>query len=94
MITDKLGSYGAATQDVMPDVEHRQHRRLNNRAEKSHQPTRHRERTMRRFTSAGHAHRFLAAFGLIREHFVRNGIDYVRWSTAANVRTDSEFGTK
>lgn len=69
LITDKLGSYEAAKKEVMPSVEHRRHKRLNNRAENSHQPTRQRERTMRRFTSAGHAQRFLSAFGPIREHF-------------------------
>lgn len=69
VITDKLGSYAAAKQEVMPRVEHRRHRRLNNRAENSHQPTRQRERTMRRFKSASHAQRFLATFGPIREHF-------------------------
>ncbi len=69
LITDKLGSYEAAKKDVMPSVEHRQHKRLNNRAENSHQPTRQRERTMRRFKSSGHAQRFLSAFGPIREHF-------------------------
>lgn len=69
LITDKLGSYGAAKNDLMAQVEHRQHKRLNNRAENSHQPTRQRERAMRRFKSAGHAQRFLAAFGPIREHF-------------------------
>jgi putative transposase len=69
LITDKLGSYEAAHKDVMPGVEQRKHKRLNNRAENSHQPTRQRERTMRRFKSPGHAQRFLSAFGPIREHF-------------------------
>ena len=69
MITDKLGSYGAAQREVLPSVEHRQSRYLNNRAENSHQPTRKRERIMQRFKSAGHAQRFLSAFGPIREHF-------------------------
>ncbi len=69
LITDKLGSYEAAKNEVLPSVEHRRHKRLNNRAENSHQPTRQRERTMRHFTSAGHAQRFLSAFGPIREHF-------------------------
>lgn len=69
LITDKLGSYAAAKQEVLSSVEHRMHKRLNNRAENSHQPTRQRERTMRRFKSAGHAQRFLAAHGPIREHF-------------------------
>ena len=53
----------------MPGVEQRQDKRLNNRAENSHQPTRQRERTMRRFKSAGQAPRFLSAFGLIQGHF-------------------------
>ena len=69
IITDKLASYGAAKRDIMPGVEHRQHKRLNNRAENSHQPTRQRERTMRRFKSVGQAQRFLSAFGLILGHF-------------------------
>ena len=52
IITDKLRSYGSAKRVVMPGVAHRQHRYLNNRAENSHQPTRERERRMRRFKSA------------------------------------------
>jgi putative transposase len=69
IITDKLKSYTAAKQETLPSVEHRQHRYLNNRAENSHQPTRQRERTMRRFKSAGHAQRFLSAHGPILSHF-------------------------
>ena len=53
MITDKLASYGAAKREVMPSIEHRQHKGLNNRAENSHQPTRRRERQMKQFKSAG-----------------------------------------
>ncbi len=69
IITDKLRSYGAAKKVLLPRVEHRQHKRLNNRAENSHQPTRVREKVMRRFKSAGQAQRFLSANGPIREHF-------------------------
>jgi len=69
LITDKLASYGAAKREVLPSVEHRQHQRLNNRAENSHQPTRERERRMRRFKDPGHAQRFLAAYGPIAAHF-------------------------
>jgi putative transposase len=69
IITDKLKSYGAAKREIMPGVEHRQHKGLNNRAENSHQPTRLREKNMRRFTSAKHAQRFLSAFGPIAGHF-------------------------
>ena len=60
MITDKLASYAAAKRAVMPSVEHRQHKGLNNRAENSHQPTRRREYVMKRFKSAGQAQRFLS----------------------------------
>ena len=69
IITDKLRSYSAARLEVMPSVEHLQHKYQNNRAENSHQPTRLRERVMRRFKSAGHAQRFLSAFGVIASHF-------------------------
>jgi putative transposase len=71
MITDKLPSYGAAKREVMPGVEHRQHRGLNNRAENSHQPTRRRERIMKRFKSAGQAQRFLSAHDQVANLFRR-----------------------
>jgi putative transposase len=60
-ITDKLASYGAAKREVMPGIEHRQHKGLNNLAENSHQPTRRRERQMKQFKSADQAQRFLFA---------------------------------
>ncbi|MBA2660634.1 MAG: IS6 family transposase [Nitrosospira sp.] len=69
IITDKLGSYAAAKAEILPDVEHIQDKRSNNRAENSHQPTRERERRMRGFKSAGHARRFLARFGVIASFF-------------------------
>ena len=69
IVTDKLKSYAAAKREILPGVEHRQHRYLNNRAENSHQPTRQRERRMQGFKSAGHAQRFLAAYGPIAQHF-------------------------
>jgi putative transposase len=69
LVTDELASYGAARRDVLPSVEHRRHKGLNNRAENAHQPTRERERRMRRFKSPGHAQRFLAAYGPIAAHF-------------------------
>jgi putative transposase len=69
LITDKLKSDGAAKRALLPSVEHRQHRYLNNRAENSHQPTRQRERRMQGFKSSGHAQRFLSAYGPIAQHF-------------------------
>ncbi|WP_406723494.1 IS6 family transposase [Streptomyces sp. GD-15H] len=69
VVTDKLRSYGAAHREVMPSVEHRAHKGLNNRAENSHQPTRQRERAMKGFRSVGGAQRFLSAFSRISPHF-------------------------
>jgi putative transposase len=69
IITDKLGSYAAAKAEILPDVRHILDKHANNRAENSHQPTRERERRMRGFKSAGHAQRFLAAFGTIASFF-------------------------
>jgi putative transposase len=51
IITDQLKSYETAKHEIMPGVEHRQHRYLNNRAENSHQPTRQRARRMQGFKS-------------------------------------------
>jgi putative transposase len=68
VITDQLKSYGAAKREILPGVEHRQSRYLNNRCENSHRPTRQRERRMQRFKSAGHAQRFLSAYGPICQH--------------------------
>jgi putative transposase len=69
VVTDKLRSYGAAHREVMPSVEHRSHKGLNNRAENSHQPTRQRERAMKGFRSVGAAQQFLSAFSGISSHF-------------------------
>ena len=69
VITDKLRSYGAAKREILPGVEHRQSRYLNNRCETSHSLTRQRERRMQGFTSPGHAQRFRSAYGPISQHF-------------------------
>jgi putative transposase len=69
IITDKLKSYGVAKREMLPGVEHRQSRYLNNRCENSHRPTRQRERRMQGFKSAAHAQRFLSAYGPIAQHF-------------------------
>src|ERR1700753_1534793 len=83
MITDKLKSYAAAKREIMPGVEHRQHKGLNNRAENSHQPTRRRERIMKRFKSPRQAQRFLSIHDQVANLFLRRR-DH---DTAANVRS-------
>lgn len=69
LVTDRLASYGAARRELLRSVTHCQDRRSNNRAEVSHQPTRQRERQMRRFKSPGQTQRFLSAHGPINNLF-------------------------
>lgn len=61
VITDKVKRYGTAKREILPGVEHRQSRSLNNRCESSHRPTRQREYHMQGCTSPGHAQRLLSA---------------------------------
>ena len=69
IITDKLKSYGAAKGKILPGVTHDTQQYANNRVELSHQPTRMRERQMRRFKSPRQAQRFLSAHGIITNLF-------------------------
>src|SRR5271155_290412 len=85
MITDKLASYPAAKKDLMPGVEHRRHKGLNNRTENSHQPTRRRERIMKRFKSPRQAQRFLSIHDQIANVFPRRRRNH---DTAASRRSD------
>lgn len=64
MITDKLRSYKKAHRVLLKSAEHRSHKRLNNRIENSHQPTREKERQMRGFKTPGNAQRFLSSMGV------------------------------
>jgi putative transposase len=68
-VTDKLASDGPALKRGLPRTEPRQHQGLKNRVENSQQPTRQRERAMRRFQSSHQAQRFLEPLGPIREPF-------------------------
>src|SRR5712671_21214 len=79
----KLRSYAAAKREIMPGVEHRQHKGLNNRAENSHQPTRRRERIMKRFKSPRQVQRFLSTHDQVANVFPRRR-DH---DTAANLRS-------
>jgi putative transposase len=69
LVTDKLRSYSAAKAELMPGVEHRSHKGLNNRAENSHLPLRRRERRMMRFKSARQCQRFVSVHGQVANLF-------------------------
>src|ERR1700722_5117338 len=95
IVTDKLKSYGVAQREVLPKVEHRQSRYLNNRAENSHRPTRRRERQMQRFKSPKQAQHFLSAHAFIHGHFhprrhLLAATDYRRLRAEAFVVWDQE----
>lgn len=77
LVTDKLGSYCAARKDMGIKFEHCQHKKLNNRAENSHQPTRRREGIMKLFKSARHLQRFVSIHDPIANlyHFPRHSLD-------------------
>jgi len=88
LVTDKLRSYGAAHQTIMPSVIHDTERYANNRAEVSHEPTRQRERQMRGFKSAAQAQRFLSVHGVIHNLF-RVGRHLLRSANHRILRTRS-----
>ena len=100
IFTDKLASYAVAKRVVMPGVEHRQHKGLNNRAENSHRPTRRRERMMKRFKSPGQAQRFLSVHDQVgnlfrrpantnaAEHREARASAFVAWAEVTGVAAD------
>ena len=69
IVTDGLRSYNIMSRVLLPDVEHRRSKYLNNRAENSHQPTRRRERRMQRFKSTQQAQLFLSIFDVLYHYF-------------------------
>jgi len=69
IVTDKLGSYGVAHRELIPESIHDTSQYANNRAELSHEPTRVRERGMRKFKSMRQAQRFLGAHSAVYNLF-------------------------
>jgi putative transposase len=100
LVTDKLRSYAAANRDLGLDLDHRQHKGLNNRAENSHQPTRVREKVMRRFKSAQHLQRFASTHDQVANLFMHSRYNrdaaakraarsqaFAAWALASGART-------
>ena len=69
IVTDKLRSYGVAHRELIPETIHDTSQYANNRAELSHEPTRVRERGMRKFKSMKQAQRFLGAHAAVYNLF-------------------------
>ena len=87
IITDTLeASYSAAKKELLPFIEHRRHKGLNNQAENSHQPTQQQEKQMRQFKSIRQAQLFLRMHGQVNNLF-----GYQHYKAAAN---DQRFQLK
>jgi putative transposase len=69
LVTDKLGSYGAARRELRLSCRHEQGLRKNSRAENSHQAVRRWERKQQRFKSAGSAQRFVSMHSAVHNTF-------------------------
>ncbi len=69
IVSDKWRPTAAAIRTILPTAAHLKGKRLNNRAENSHQPTRRRERKQQRFKSGKSAQRFLSTFSAFYSHF-------------------------
>ena len=90
IVTDKLRSYGVAQRELITETIHNTAQYANNRAELSHQPTRVRERVMRRFKSTAQAQRFLTIHASVYNLF-NLGRHLVRAEHYKKLRTDA-FG--
>jgi putative transposase len=69
IVTDKLGSYGVAHRELIPETIYDTTQDANNRCELSHEPTRVRERGMRKFKSMHQAQRFLGTHAAVYNLF-------------------------
>src|SRR6266481_1720542 len=69
IVTDRLRAYSAAMVEIRVADRHEVGRRLNNRAENSHQPFRRRERAMQRFRSVRTLQRFSSIHAQVHNHF-------------------------
>jgi putative transposase len=88
IVTDKLRSYGVAHRELMSDVIHDSSQYANNRAEQSHEPTRVRERGMRKFKSVRQAQKFLGVHAAVSNLF-NIGRHLVRAEYYRNLRTSA-----
>ena len=82
MVTDKLPSYTKPIKK-MTKAKHLRHKRLNNRVENAHQPTRRKEKCLIKFKSPAHAQQTLSLMGKTRNLF---SVSVGRYRNQANER--------
>ncbi len=87
IITDKLKSYVKPIKHMMKQADHRSHKRLNNRVENAHQPTRRKEKCLIKFKSPHGVQRTLSLMGKVRNIF---SVNVGRYSNTA-LRRRSAF---
>ena len=87
-MTDKLRSYGVAHRELIPEAIHSTEQYENNWVEQSHEPTRVRERGMRRFKLVAQAQRFLGTHAAVHNLF-NLGRHLVRAEHHRNLQTSA-----
>ena len=81
-VTDRLRSY---LQTLCKGADHRRHKRLNNRVENAHQPTRRKEKCLIKFKSPKSAQSVLSLMGKVRNIF---SVYVGRYKNPASVQKD------
>ena len=83
IVTDKLRSYIKPIKIMCKNTDHRCHKRLNNRAENAHQPTRRKEKCLIRFKSPQGVQNTLSLMGKTRNLFA---VSVGRYSNSAPIQ--------
>ena len=83
IITDKLKSYIKPIKEMCRLTKHRNQKRLNNRAENAHQPTRRKEKCLIKFKAPWGVQQTLSLMGKVRNIFA---VDVGRYTNTANVQ--------
>ena len=86
IVTDKLKSYIKPIKVMCTKTEHKSHKRLNNRVENAHQPTRRKEKCLIKFKSPWGIQQTLSLMGKIRNIFA---VDVGRYTNAANIQREN-----
>ena len=85
IITDKLKSYIKPIKAMCRSTEHRSHKRLNNRVENAHQPTRRKEKYLIKFKLPWGIQQTLSLMGKVRNIFA---VDVGRYSNTVNIQRE------
>lgn len=85
IVTDKLKSYIKPIKLMCSKTEHRTHKRLNNRVENAHQPTRRKEKILIKFKHPNSAQYTLSLMGKVRNIFAVNVGRYTKTASEQRI---------